>query len=176
MTESLVAIGLGSNLGDRQHILEAAREKLLRLPECCHYRWSPVFETAAVDCPDPRPFLNAAACFTTTLSPSTLLLSLLDIESRFGRERPYPNAPRPLDLDILIYGDLVCDQPDLIIPHPRMHQRLFVLTPLVTLLPNLIHPTLNKTVSVLEKERRQHADPTDVIRKSQWQWVGALPG
>jgi 2-amino-4-hydroxy-6-hydroxymethyldihydropteridine diphosphokinase len=126
-----IFIGLGSNLGDRAgHIRDALRELAeagdIRVVAC-----SRVHETEPVGGPPGQPpYLNAVAELATDLAPRDLLVRLLEIERRHGRQRGVPNGPRTLDLDLLLYRDLVVDEPDLCVPHPRMWQRSFVMEPL----------------------------------------------
>lgn len=139
MTESLACIGLGANLGDVRAVLAAAYMQLQQLPGTRHHRCSPWFRSAPVEASGPD-YVNAVACFDTSLSPQALLEALQAIERSHGRERPYRNAPRTLDLDLLLYGDQQIATPTLTVPHPRMHERAFVLLPLAALLPDLVIP------------------------------------
>ena len=139
MIESRACIGLGANLGDTRAVLAAAYAQLQQLPGSRHHRCSPWFGSAPVDSSGPD-YLNAVACFDTTLSPHALLEALQAIERSHGRERPYRNAPRSLDLDLLLYGDQQIETAALAVPHPRMHERAFVLLPLVALLPDAVIP------------------------------------
>ncbi len=129
-------IGLGANLGEPRQQLTEALTAMSGLPETrlaghsSFYRTSPVGNTA-----DQPEFLNAVAALDTRLAPGVLLEGLLGIERRQGRERPYVNAPRTLDLDLLLFGDERIARPGLTVPHPRMHERAFVLTPLLELAP-----------------------------------------
>jgi 2-amino-4-hydroxy-6-hydroxymethyldihydropteridine diphosphokinase len=124
-------IALGSNLGDRAAHLRFALTTLAATPGFFLLRVSRFHETAPVGGPPGQgPYLNAAALLSTTLSPRALLDTLLDIESRAGRTRSVPNAPRTLDLDLLLYADLAITTPDLQVPHPRMWTRSFVVEPL----------------------------------------------
>jgi 2-amino-4-hydroxy-6-hydroxymethyldihydropteridine diphosphokinase len=126
----LAAIAIGSNLGDRHAHLAFARTRLESL--LVDLQFSAIRDTEPVGVPDRQPpYLNAVAAGTTDASPRDLLEALLAIERERGRERPYPNAPRTLDLDLLLVGDLVVDEPDLLLPHPRLTGRLFVLEPLL---------------------------------------------
>jgi 2-amino-4-hydroxy-6-hydroxymethyldihydropteridine diphosphokinase len=112
-------------------------------------RASSVHETAPVGVGDQPLFLNAAAVGETVLAAHDLLKTLLDIEARLGRERPYPGAPRTLDLDLILYGGEVIDSPDLIVPHPRFRQRRFVLEPLSEIAADWRDPITGRTVSEL---------------------------
>jgi len=98
---------------------------------------------------DSPPFLNAAVVGATMLAPRELLDVLLDIEAAHGRQRPFPHAPRTLDLDLILYGDRVIDEPGLVIQHPRFRQRLFVLQPLAEIAPDLVDPVSGKTIANL---------------------------
>jgi 2-amino-4-hydroxy-6-hydroxymethyldihydropteridine diphosphokinase len=135
---ALVAyIGLGANLGDaRATVLQALRD-LTTLPQTKLLRRSSLYRSAPVEATGPD-FINAVAEVVTTLSPQQLLSELQQLEQVAGRQRPYRNAPRTLDLDILLYGDLVLDSPDLVIPHPRMGARAFVLLPLAEIAPSRV--------------------------------------
>ena len=143
------ALGVGGNLGNRLVNLKAAAHAITALPDCRRHRFSKLFETEAVDCAEPMAFLNGAVTFETKLGPQRLLEKLQAIENRFGRTRPYRNAPRPIDLDILIYGDHIINTINLQIPHPRMKQRLFVLRPLAEIWPDLIPPGSDHDVTTL---------------------------
>jgi 2-amino-4-hydroxy-6-hydroxymethyldihydropteridine diphosphokinase len=129
-------ISLGANLGDARATLEAACNALAVLPQSRWVSRSSCYETAPVDATGPT-FLNAVAVLDSTLAPLDLLDALQAIEQAHGRERPYRNAPRTLDLDLLLYGALQLDLPRLLLPHPRVHHRAFVLAPLVELEPAL---------------------------------------
>jgi 2-amino-4-hydroxy-6-hydroxymethyldihydropteridine diphosphokinase len=136
----LAVVGLGANLGDPAATLRAALEALRPLAEpAASFRVSSFYRTAPVDAAGPD-FVNAVACFDTRLAPPELLEALQAIEARFGRERPYRNAPRTLDLDLLMQADRVSDDPVLTLPHPRAHERAFVLAPLLELLPDAVLP------------------------------------
>lgn len=142
-----VAIALGSNLGDREghlrHALEALRHDIRNL------RVSSFHETAPVGV-EPQPqFLNAAAVGETSLSARALLDLLLSVEQTFGRMRPYPGAARTLDLDLLLYGDAVLEEPGLIVPHPRFRERRFVLEPLAEVAAGWRDPVTARTVEEL---------------------------
>ncbi|MDH0865999.1 2-amino-4-hydroxy-6-hydroxymethyldihydropteridine diphosphokinase [Mitsuaria sp. GD03876] len=134
-------VGLGANLGDLRRTLEAALADLADVPDLRLEAVSSAWRSAPVGCEGPD-YLNAVARVRTGLPPLTLLAALQAIELRHGRERPYVNAPRTLDLDLLLYGDQAIDLDRLTVPHPRLHQRAFVLRPLLELDPALAAPGL----------------------------------
>jgi len=137
-------VGLGSNLGDRSAHLLLGLSALSRLPDTHLLRLSPVYETEPVGPPQP-PYLNLVAELETELAPRALLGEMLAIERALGRERRERWGPRTLDLDLLLYGDLVLEEEGLTVPHPRLHQRAFVLVPLLDLLPEGRHPLLGQS-------------------------------
>lgn len=130
-------IGLGSNLGESEDTLQQALHDISALPDTAVQQVSDFYRTSPVDSTGPD-YINAVARLTTELSASDLLQALQDIELAHGRQRPYRNAPRTLDLDVLCYDDLRQDDPRLILPHPRMHLRAFVLRPLLDIAPDMI--------------------------------------
>jgi len=131
-------IGIGANLGDASANVDDALARLAALEGCRLLAGSSKYRTAPVDSSGDD-YINAVACIDTPLSAPALLAALHRIELAHGRERPYRNAPRTLDLDLLLYGDeIIDDAPTLIVPHPRMHERAFVLAPLAEVAPNLI--------------------------------------
>lgn len=146
-------IALGSNLGDRDRHIAEALQSLARLPGTFVLRVSSMHETAPVGGPAGQgPFLNAAAELQTRLSPADLLAEMLRIERDAGRDRSQDAVrwgPRPLDLDLLFYDSLTLDEDGLTLPHPRMHERAFVLAPLNEIAPDAVHPTLGLTVASL---------------------------
>lgn len=140
-------IALGGNVGDRKATLDGAIATLRSQPGVSVSKVSAYHETAPVGGPAGQgPYLNAAAQLKTTLSPEELLDLLLLVERQSGRTRTEHHGPRTLDLDLLLYGDLVRLGPDPIVPHPRMHQRTFVLLPLAEIAPNVVHPVMGQTI------------------------------
>jgi 2-amino-4-hydroxy-6-hydroxymethyldihydropteridine diphosphokinase len=154
-------VGIGSNHGNaRAHVLEAFDE-LARLPDTYLTARSSLYRSAPVDAPGQPDYVNAVAALDTELSAAQLLDALQGIERRHGRERPYPNAPRTLDLDLLTYGDLILDSPMLTLPHPRMHQRAFVLRPLVELDPRAEVPGRGRAANLLAACSDQQVERLD---------------
>ncbi len=159
MTESepkidTVCVALGSNLGDRHQLLDRGIGFLGTLAHANRVTESPRFETDPVDCPPgSEPFLNSVALFeliTPEWSPRRLMGLLQSFELEMGRLAVRDrNSPRPLDLDIIFFGDLIVSEPDLVLPHPRASQRRFVLEPLSRIAPNHRFPGETKTVSEL---------------------------
>ena len=138
-TETTAWIGLGANLGERETALRSAIAGIAALPGTHVLRTSSLYRSAPVDAGG-ADYLNAVAEITTSLAPLALLEALQTLEQAAGRERPYRNAPRTLDLDILLYGDLHTASATLTLPHPRMHERAFVLLPLAELAPERVPP------------------------------------
>ncbi|MGI8500838.1 MAG: 2-amino-4-hydroxy-6-hydroxymethyldihydropteridine diphosphokinase [Hassallia sp.] len=151
------AIALGSNLGDRSFILAAAVETLAQTPGIILEVTSSWYQTKAVGPPQPD-YLNGAAILQVEMTPQFLLATLLAIESKFGRIRTEHWGARSLDLDLLLYDDLIFDTPALQIPHPRMCDRAFVLVPLAEIAPNLIEPVSQCEIKELVKQ----VDSSDV--------------
>lgn len=143
-----VAIALGSNLGESQTILADAITTLSQTNEITVTTYSSWYQTKPIGPPQPD-YINACALLKVELGPHQLLKTLLDIEQEFGRKRIQHWGPRTLDLDLILYEDLILDTPDLIIPHPRMKERAFVLMPLAEIAPNWIEPITNQTISFL---------------------------
>jgi 2-amino-4-hydroxy-6-hydroxymethyldihydropteridine diphosphokinase len=141
-------VALGSNLDDPVRQLRDGLEALGKLPDTRIVRVSSFYRSAPVGYADQPDFVNAVAVIETGLAPRALLDALLAIERRHGRVREFPNAPRTLDLDIVAYGDRIVDEPGLAIPHPRMHERAFVMVPLAEIAPDAAIPGRG-TVSVL---------------------------
>ncbi len=142
-----VYIALGTNLGDREMNLRAAREALA--PQVRLVAESPVYETAPWGFTDQPHFLNQVIQAEATLTPTQLLAYLKAIESRLGRKPTFRYGPRQVDLDILFYGDEIIQSEHLTIPHPRLHERAFVLVPLADLAADLLHPGRHQTVREL---------------------------
>jgi 2-amino-4-hydroxy-6-hydroxymethyldihydropteridine diphosphokinase len=145
-----VAIALGSNVGDRRTTLTAAIEALR--PWVRNLRASSFYDTPYVGADVQPPVLNGVATGITSLGAHALLERLLSIEHAFGRTRPYGGAPRTLDLDLILYGDAVIDEPGLVVPHPRFRERRFVLEPLVEIAPDWSDPVTGRTISDLLSE------------------------
>ena len=136
---AMAYVGLGANLGPAAQILEAAVKALGRLPGTRLLARSPTYRTAPVDAVGPD-YLNLVVSLDTDLSPPELLGALHALEQAQGRERPYRNAPRTLDLDLLLHGQARIDTPGLTVPHPRLQERAFVLVPLADIAPHLDVP------------------------------------
>jgi 2-amino-4-hydroxy-6-hydroxymethyldihydropteridine diphosphokinase len=134
---SVAYVALGSNLQQPQVQVSQALKALGDLPQTRVTRRSSLYRTAPVGYDDQPDFINAVAEVETALAPIDLLRALLALEDRHGRERPFPNAPRILDLDLLLYDDVVMQTPELTLPHPRMQDRGFVMLPLAEIAPRL---------------------------------------
>jgi 2-amino-4-hydroxy-6-hydroxymethyldihydropteridine diphosphokinase len=145
--DHIVYLALGSNLGNRLANLKNAISNLP--PQMEVKAKSPVYETPPWGYADQPPFLNQTVMARTYLEPEPLLAHLKRLETALGREPGFINGPRVIDIDILFYDDLVIDSPPLAIPHPRLHQRAFVLVPLNDIAPELIHPVLEKSIGEL---------------------------
>jgi 2-amino-4-hydroxy-6-hydroxymethyldihydropteridine diphosphokinase len=152
------AIALGSNMGDSPAILEAALETLANTPGIQLQAKSSWYITKAIGPPQPD-YLNACAILHVEMSPQLLLTTLLSIEQQFGRVRQQHWGPRSLDLDLLLYDDLILDTPNLQIPHPRMPERAFVLVPLAEIAPQWIEPISGRVIKDLLKD----VDCSDVL-------------
>ncbi|HEX9718134.1 MAG TPA: 2-amino-4-hydroxy-6-hydroxymethyldihydropteridine diphosphokinase [Ramlibacter sp.] len=132
-------VGLGANLGDAARTVREAIARIAELPQTAVTRQSSLYRTAPVDAAGPD-YINAVAEIFTRLTAPELLAQLKGLERAAGRERPYRNAPRTLDLDLLRFGDAQIDSAVLQVPHPRMHARAFVLVPLAEIAPHLVAP------------------------------------
>lgn len=150
---ALVYLGLGSNLGDRMANLMAARQGVAVFPQTSLLRNAPVYETRPVGGPAGQsPFFNSVSLVETTLTPFDLLAETQKLERRLGRRREAETVrwgPRVIDIDILLWDDVVMDYGDLVLPHPRLASRAFALLPLADLDPDLLHPMLDLTVREL---------------------------
>ncbi len=155
-------VGIGSNLGDRSANIGEALRILGQISE--NITASSIYETTPQGFRSQPSFYNAVCRMWTKLDPFALLASLKDIETRLGRHRTFVNAPRTLDLDILIYGRAVLDLPILTIPHPRMAQRAFVVVPLSEIAPELVHPVLKVTAHSLRTRLSSSGDPIRKIK------------
>lgn len=142
-------IGTGSNLGDRRDVIRRAVDALNALDGVTVVAESKLYETEPVGDRSQPKYLNGAVGVETALSPQELMRDLLGVERELGRTREAPNAPRTIDLDLLLHGDTVIEEEALRVPHPRMHERWFVLKPLADIAPDVRHPTLNLTVREL---------------------------
>ena len=166
MINSLVA--LGSNLGDREETLARALRALAAHPEVKGLRASRLVETEPMGPPQGR-YLNAAVRFETTLSARALLGLLQHLEREAGRERSaIRNTARTLDLDLLFYGDACIDEPGLQVPHPRLHERGFVLVPLAEIAAEVVHPALGRTVGELAEAFREDPDVRPHVARGSW--------
>jgi 2-amino-4-hydroxy-6-hydroxymethyldihydropteridine diphosphokinase len=143
-----VYIGLGSNVGDRERALQRAREGLVARG-LTPGPLSSLYLTEPMGAPPQEWFLNQVAAFRTTLGPPDVMDACLDIEKEMGRTREVFRGPRTLDLDLLLHGSTVTGGPRLTLPHPRLHERLFVLVPLSEIAPRLVHPVLGLTMAEL---------------------------
>ncbi len=147
---SRALIGLGSNLGDRRAVIEEALLDVAAAPGVIVAKVSSFHETAPVGGPSGQgPFLNAAAVLETTLDPFALLHLLLEVEARHGRVRTVRWGLRTLDLDLLLFDETVVDTPELIVPHPRLAERRFVLAPLAEIAAEAVHPITKRTVALM---------------------------
>ena len=151
-------IALGSNLGDPVATLREAVDGLAALRGSLLKAVSSFYRTAPIGLKHQPDFINAVAAVDTRLSPSQLLDELFALEARYGRVRSVRNAPRTLDLDLLLHGDAVLNDPNLTLPHPRMHERAFVLVPLAEIAPDLLVPGHGAIVSLLEFCRGQRIE------------------
>lgn len=160
MTAALVALG-GNVEPRRLHLLTAVAE-LAALPGTRVLAISSLHQTAPVGCPPGSgPFLNGACLIETELPPRALLDALLSLELRHGRRRGEANAPRTLDLDLLLHGEAVLDEPGLLLPHPRMQHRAFVLEPAAEVAPHMRHPRLRRSLLELRDALRASGGPEE---------------
>jgi len=144
--ETIACLGLGSNLGDRLANLNEAVQRLQLIDGLIVRDVSKIYETEAVGGPNQPDYLNAAISIITMLTPEQLLDVCLDIEAKLGRIRTVKNAAREIDIDIELFGDVILDRDNLVIPHPRMHERMFVLAPMADIAPDMSHPVFEQTI------------------------------
>jgi len=150
-------IGVGANLGDARAAVDAALKALAALPRTNLHASSSIYRTAPIESSGPD-YLNAVVALDTQLSAHEMLIELQHIELTHGRERPYRNAPRTLDLDLLVFGAESIDTPALTVPHPRMHERAFVLVPLAQVAPDLVIPGRGRIADLLTAVADQRID------------------
>jgi 2-amino-4-hydroxy-6-hydroxymethyldihydropteridine diphosphokinase len=150
-------VALGSNLGDPESMVRQAFAALAQLPQTRLAAASSLYRSAALGHAEQPDFVNAVAQLSTGLAPQALLAALLALEQRFGRERSFRNAPRTLDLDLLLYDERSIDEPGLAVPHPRMHERAFVLAPLVEIAPACVIPGRGPAADWLARLANQSA-------------------
>ena len=142
-------VGLGANLGEPEAQVRRALAALAELPGTRLLAASSLYRSAPVGVVAQPDFINAVARIETAVTARALLQALLAAEARFGRRREFPGAPRTLDLDLLLYGDRVIDEPELVVPHPRMHERAFVLAPLAEIAPDIAIPGKGRAAALL---------------------------
>jgi 2-amino-4-hydroxy-6-hydroxymethyldihydropteridine diphosphokinase len=151
-------IALGANLGDPEAQVRRAMTALTSIPETRLLAASSLYRSAPVGVGEQPEFINAVAEIETELGARALLDELLAIEARFGRRRDFPGAPRTLDLDLLLYGNQVIAEPELVVPHPRMHERAFVLAPLVEIAPDAVVPGKGAVAALLADCKDQRVE------------------
>ena len=158
---TLAYVGLGANIGEPRRQLRIALKELNSLPKTRMTATSGLYRSAPLGYLDQPEFLNAVVELDTELPPEALLDNLQQIEKAHGRERPFAGAPRTLDLDLLLYGDAALATPRLTVPHPRMHERAFVLKPLAEIAPQATIPGRGKARELLSACRDQLAERID---------------
>ena len=177
-TPATVYLGLGSNLGDRLAVMQAAVAALDNHPEInidFDSGIASLYETSPVGGPAAQPaYLNSAVRVSTSLDPTALLGAVLAIEDSLGRVRKERWGERFIDIDLLFYGELVLNDRRLTLPHPRLHQRRFVLEPLGEIAPNLIHPVLQVTIEALAERFREEFPAEQVALMTDPDWVASI--
>lgn len=158
---TLAYVGLGANLGQPRQQLLAALEDLGRIPQTRVTARSSLYRSAPIGYPDQPDYVNAVARLETGLRPEELFARLQEIERGHGRKRSFRNAPRSLDLDLLLYGGERIDTPALTVPHPRMHERAFVLVPLLELDPGAVIPGRGNATELLRSCATQAVERTE---------------
>lgn len=156
-------IGLGANVGDRESLIEAAIQALAQAPQVRLLRRAGLYETEPLGVKNQPWFLNTVAEIETTLRPHELLALCKQIERSLGRRPQERHGPREIDLDILLYDDMVLHEPDLTIPHAELHRRRFALAPLAELIPERSHPLIGRSISQLLNALQE---PQEVIWRS----------
>jgi len=155
-------VALGANLGQATETIKAALAALAAMGGCRLVTASSLYRTAPVGLKNQPDFINAVAALETRLSAGDLLRALFAVEARFGRERSEKNAPRTLDLDLLLHGDTAMNSPALTLPHPRMHERAFVITPLAEIAPELVIPGRGPVQALLAGLAEQRIERLEV--------------
>ena len=158
---TLAVLSLGSNLGDSLKILKDAVSDIKDINGISNFKMSPFYRTKPVGYLDQDDFINLACSFETSLEPLDILHKMQALEQKYKRVRLFRNGPRTLDIDLIIYGDEIINTEELIVPHPRMHERAFVLAPLRDIEPDLIVSTFNASVLELY-EKLAEKDKSDV--------------
>lgn len=157
-----VYVALGSNLGDRLSYIQSAIGLLGESGSCKIATTSKIYETEPWGYAAQGRFLNCVFKLQTVLTPDALLKTLRGIEKKLGRERNIPNGPRTMDLDILFYDNLVVSADGLVIPHPRLHERMFVMKPLCDIAPDFVHPVLGTScIRIFENLKKKETEPSE---------------
>lgn len=155
---TLAYVGLGANLGKPRRQVEQALRELEGIPRTRVVKASSLYRSAPVGYANQPEFVNAVALLETELTATRLLAELQAIEARHGRSRSFANAPRTLDLDLLLFGDEIIAEPGLLVPHPRMHERAFVLQPLLEIAPQASVPGRGKAADLLRHCSNQQVE------------------
>ena len=170
----IVYVAIGANLGDREATFSKAIGALRLEPDLEPFAASPVYETPPLGPEGQPPYLNAVIALRTSLSPIELLDRLQAIENRLGRDRGPDSVrwgPRTIDLDVLFYGDRCIDEPRLVVPHPSAHERAFVMVPLASIAPGLVHPRLGLRVSEILAALPDHERAGLSLQSSPTDWL-----